>query len=101
MWEHAATMTASYLQGDERQLALERWAGHVINTQKNLWKGLGILLSAGLVWDVLRILDEKHMSMSFVCLYRLLLGHAAYTSGEDKFQALFSKHTSLLKELVI
>jgi len=97
MWEHAATMTASYLEGDQRQEALERWALHVIQAQKNLWRGLGILLSCGLYVETLEILNKEGLSLSFLTLFDYI--ERLYTErgrehmlGSERFRTMKKRH---------
>jgi len=75
LWEHAATMTASYLEGEERRQALERWADHVIHSQKNGWRGLGILLSAGYVGKVLEHFHAEGNALAQTTLLGYLRAH--------------------------
>jgi len=63
LWEHAAVMIASYLRGDERREPLERWAYHVIYEQNNLWRGIGILVSAGSLLPAMEVLDQEHYAL--------------------------------------
>ena len=72
MWEHASTMTASYLHGEQRQAALERWAYHIIYEHKNLWKGLGIFLSCGLYHKVFELFDAENLSLCYVTLFEYI-----------------------------
>ena len=113
MWEHAATMTASYLEGDQRQEALERWAAHVITVQKNLWRGLGILLSCGLYVEALDTMDKHGLSLSFLTLYQAVDRVYVRTKesgegdqrfgavlGTDNFVGLRKKHREILARML-
>jgi hypothetical protein len=106
MWEHAATMTASYLHGEERQAALQRWAHHIIYEHKNLWKGLGIFLSCGLYNKVLELFDAEDLSLGYVTLFEYIKQfyekrgdlHSLMTASctsvltDKKFEEMFQKH---------
>ena len=85
MWEHAATMTAAYLDGDDRRAALEKWGTHVVLEQGNLWRGLGILATAGCFELCLDLLDKAGMPVGahFLRTYlkNLRLNHDTESDG--------------------
>ena len=92
MWEHAATMTASYLEGDQRQEALERWAYHVIGEQKNLWRGLGILVSCGLYVETLEVMNREGLSLSFLTLFGRVEGLQGGVLQTERFKTMRRRH---------
>ena len=85
-------MTASYLEGDQRQEALERWAYHVIGEQKNLWRGLGILVSCGLYVETLEVMNREGLSLSFLTLFGRVEGLQGGVLQTERFKTMRRRH---------
>ncbi|CAN8246920.1 unnamed protein product [Cochlearia groenlandica] len=46
-WTDSATLAATHLNGSDYARVLHRWAGHVVNTEHNLWRGVILYVAAG------------------------------------------------------
>ncbi|XP_071693152.1 uncharacterized protein [Rutidosis leptorrhynchoides] len=57
-WTDAATLAATHLKGTDYARVMQRWAGHVLNKEHNLWRALIMYVAAGSLQDALVALRE-------------------------------------------
>ncbi|KAL4574582.1 hypothetical protein LXL04_021416 [Taraxacum kok-saghyz] len=57
-WTDAATLAATHLKGSDYSRVMQRWAGHVLNAEHNLWRALIMYVAAGCLQDALAVLRE-------------------------------------------
>ncbi|GAV82489.1 hypothetical protein CFOL_v3_25940 [Cephalotus follicularis] len=57
-WTDAATLAATHLKGSDYARVLIRWAGHVLNTEHNIWRALILYVAAGALQEALAALRE-------------------------------------------
>ncbi|XP_010510885.1 PREDICTED: WD repeat-containing protein 11-like isoform X1 [Camelina sativa] len=46
-WTDSATLAATHLNGSDYARVLQRWAGHVVNIEHNLWRGVILYVAVG------------------------------------------------------
>ncbi|CAI0629292.1 unnamed protein product [Linum tenue] len=59
-WTDAATLAATHLKGSDYARVLQRWAGHVLHTEHNVWRALILYVAAGALPEALAALREAH-----------------------------------------
>ncbi|CAL1359156.1 unnamed protein product [Linum trigynum] len=59
-WTDAATLAATHLKGSDYARVLQRWAGHLLHTEHNVWRGLILYVAAGALPEALAALREAH-----------------------------------------
>ncbi|XP_076929183.1 uncharacterized protein LOC143593436 [Bidens hawaiensis] len=57
-WTDAATLAATHLKGTDYARVMQRWAGHVLNAEHNIWRALIMYVAAGSLQDALAALHE-------------------------------------------
>ncbi|VVB04815.1 unnamed protein product [Arabis nemorensis] len=57
-WTDAATLAASHLEGSDYARVLQRWAGHLLHTEHNVWRALILYVAAGSLQEALAALRE-------------------------------------------
>ncbi|XP_041006551.1 LOW QUALITY PROTEIN: WD repeat-containing protein 11-like [Juglans microcarpa x Juglans regia] len=57
-WTDAATLAATHLKGSDYSRVLQRWAGHVLHAEHNIWRALILYVAAGALQEVLVALRE-------------------------------------------
>ncbi|CAI0389271.1 unnamed protein product [Linum tenue] len=57
-WTDAATLAATHLKGSDYARVLQRWAGHLLHTEHNVWRGLILYVAAGALPEALAALRE-------------------------------------------
>ncbi|KAJ4839223.1 hypothetical protein Tsubulata_007753 [Turnera subulata] len=57
-WTDAATLAATHLKGSDYARVLQRWAGHVLHVEHNIWRALILYVAAGALHDALTALRE-------------------------------------------
>nr|XP_043621964.1 WD repeat-containing protein 11-like [Erigeron canadensis] len=57
-WTDAATLAATHLKGTDYARVLQRWAGHVLHKEHNLWRALIMYVAAGSLQDAVAALRE-------------------------------------------
>ncbi|XP_019440273.1 PREDICTED: WD repeat-containing protein 11-like isoform X3 [Lupinus angustifolius] len=60
-WTDAATLAASHLQGSDYARVLQRWAGHVLYTEHNIWRALILYVAAGALQEALTALRKAQL----------------------------------------
>ncbi|KAL5150269.1 WD repeat-containing protein 11 [Glycine soja] len=60
-WTDAATLAASHLKGSDYARVLQRWAGHVLHTEHNIWRALILYVAAGALQEALAALREAQL----------------------------------------
>ncbi|RDY09617.1 WD repeat-containing protein 11, partial [Mucuna pruriens] len=60
-WTDAATLAASHLTGSDYARVLQRWAGHVLHTELNIWRALILYVAAGALHEALAALREAQL----------------------------------------
>lgn len=55
-WTDAATLAATHLQGSDYARVLQRWAGHVLRIEHNIWRALILYVAAGALQEALAAL---------------------------------------------
>ncbi|KAK7330084.1 hypothetical protein VNO77_24270 [Canavalia gladiata] len=60
-WTDAATLAASHLEGSDYARVLQRWAGHVLRTEHNIWRALILYVAAGALQEALAALREAQL----------------------------------------
>ncbi|KAK9706192.1 hypothetical protein RND81_07G110100 [Saponaria officinalis] len=57
-WTDAATLAATHLKGSDYSRVLQRWADHVLHSERNLWRALILYVAAGAFREALTALRE-------------------------------------------
>ncbi|KAL8206256.1 hypothetical protein R6Q57_009807 [Mikania cordata] len=57
-WTDAATLAATHLKGTDYARVMQRWAGHVLNAEHNIWRAIIMYVAAGSLQDALATLHE-------------------------------------------
>ncbi|KAL9242449.1 hypothetical protein vseg_016442 [Gypsophila vaccaria] len=57
-WTDAATLAATHLKGSDYSRVLQRWADHVLRSERNLWRALILYVAAGSFREALTALRE-------------------------------------------
>ncbi|CAN0900198.1 WD repeat-containing protein 11 [Linum grandiflorum] len=57
-WTDAATLAAAHLKGSDYARVLQRWAGHVLHTEHNIWRALILYVAGGALPEALAALRE-------------------------------------------
>ncbi|XP_076936637.1 uncharacterized protein LOC143603842 [Bidens hawaiensis] len=57
-WTDAATLAATHLKGTDYVRVMQRWAGHVLNAEHNIWRYIIMYVAAGSLQDALAALHE-------------------------------------------
>ncbi|KAK7264903.1 hypothetical protein RJT34_32516 [Clitoria ternatea] len=60
-WADAATLAATHLQGSDYARVLQRWAGHVLHSEHNIWRALILYVAAGALQEALAVLREAQL----------------------------------------
>lgn len=60
-WTDAATLAACHLRGSDYARVLQRWAGHVLHTEHNIWRALILYVAAGALQEALAALREAQL----------------------------------------
>ncbi|KAG2407955.1 uncharacterized protein HKW66_Vig0027770 [Vigna angularis] len=60
-WTDAATLAARHLKGSDYGRVLQRWAGHVLHTEHNIWRALILYVAAGALQEALAALREAQL----------------------------------------
>ncbi|XP_027330478.1 WD repeat-containing protein 11 isoform X1 [Abrus precatorius] len=60
-WADAGTLAASHLRGSDYARVLQRWAGHVLHTEHNIWRALILYVAAGALQEALAALREAQL----------------------------------------
>ncbi|KAI4344151.1 hypothetical protein L6164_011415 [Bauhinia variegata] len=61
LWTDAATLAASHLTGSDYARVLQRWAGHVLRAEHNIWRALILYVAAGALQEALAALREAQL----------------------------------------
>ncbi|KAL9300785.1 putative transcription factor WD40-like family [Arabidopsis thaliana] len=54
-WTDSATLAATHLNGSDYARVLQRWAGHVVNIEHNLWRGVILYVAVGAFEEALAV----------------------------------------------
>ncbi|KAI3781932.1 hypothetical protein L2E82_11960 [Cichorium intybus] len=57
-WTDAATLAATHLKGTDYARVMQRWAGHLLNAEHNIWRALIMYVAAGSLQDALAVLRD-------------------------------------------
>ncbi|KAK8471233.1 hypothetical protein PHAVU_003G167101 [Phaseolus vulgaris] len=60
-WTDAATLAAKHLKGSDYARVLQRWAGHILHTEHNIWRALILYVAAGALQEALAALREAQL----------------------------------------
>ncbi|XP_057416472.1 uncharacterized protein LOC130711050 isoform X2 [Lotus japonicus] len=60
-WADAATLAASHLKGSDYARVLQRWAGHILHSEHNIWRALILYVAAGALQEALAALREAQL----------------------------------------
>ncbi|CAI8610342.1 unnamed protein product [Vicia faba] len=60
-WDDAATLAATHLKGADYARVLQRWAGHVLHSEHNIWRALILYVAAGALQEALAALREAQL----------------------------------------
>ncbi|KVI11653.1 hypothetical protein Ccrd_009932, partial [Cynara cardunculus var. scolymus] len=92
-WTDAATLAATHLRGTDYArftssfhypMVMQRWAGHVLDAEHNIWRALILYVAAGSLQDALAALREAHQpdtAAMFIIACREV--HAEFIEGLD------------------
>ncbi|XP_024968119.1 WD repeat-containing protein 11-like [Cynara cardunculus var. scolymus] len=83
-WTDAATLAATHLRGTDYARVMQRWAGHVLDAEHNIWRALILYVAAGSLQDALAALREAHQpdtAAMFIIACREV--HAEFIEGLD------------------
>ncbi|CAI9298397.1 unnamed protein product [Lactuca saligna] len=83
-WTDAATLAATHLKGSDYSRVMQRWAGHVLNAEHNIWRALIMYVAAGCLQEALAVLREAHRPDSaamFIIACREI--HGEFIEGLD------------------
>ncbi|XAR66876.1 hypothetical protein NMG60_11013245 [Bertholletia excelsa] len=68
-WTDAATLAATHLNGSDYARVLQRWAGHVLNVEHNIWRSMILYVAAGQLQEALaalRLAQQPDTAAMFV-----------------------------------
>ncbi|CAJ1944584.1 unnamed protein product [Sphenostylis stenocarpa] len=60
-WIDAATLAARHLKGSDYARVLQRWAGHILHTEHNIWRAIIMYVAAGALQEALAALREAQL----------------------------------------
>ncbi|KAI4377162.1 hypothetical protein MLD38_014839 [Melastoma candidum] len=59
-WTDAATLAATHLKGSDYARVLQRWAGHILRAEHNIWRALILYVAAGALPEALAAIRDAH-----------------------------------------
>ncbi|KAI4380638.1 hypothetical protein MLD38_006806 [Melastoma candidum] len=59
-WTDAATLAATHLRGSDYARVLQRWAGHILRAEHNIWRALILYVAAGALPEALAAIRDAH-----------------------------------------
>ncbi|CAN0918251.1 WD repeat-containing protein 11 [Linum grandiflorum] len=86
-WTDAATLAATHLKGSDYARVLQRWAGHVLHTEHNVWRALILYVAAGGLPEALAALREAQQpdtAAMFILACREIHGEILVANSEDE-----------------
>ncbi|XP_010533145.1 PREDICTED: WD repeat-containing protein 11 [Tarenaya hassleriana] len=104
-WTDSATLAATHLKGSDYARVLQRWAGHVLHNEHNVWRGVILYVAAGAFQEALAAVRERQnpdTSAMFVLACREINSEISTRSGESENESrteLLSESTSIMSGL--
>ncbi|KAM0041104.1 putative transcription factor WD40-like family [Helianthus debilis subsp. tardiflorus] len=99
-WTDAATLAATHLKGTDYARVMQRWAGHVLNAEHNIWRALIMYVAAGSLQDALAALHEAQQpdtAAMFIIACREV--HAEYIENLDPNEESIKDNLLVLRGL--
>ncbi|XP_054804813.1 uncharacterized protein LOC129307895 [Prosopis cineraria] len=98
-WTDAATLASTHLNGSDYARVLQRWAGHVLHSEHNIWRALILYVAAGALQEALAALREAQLpdtAAMFILACREIRAELVSKLGKTDDESNSSIHDKVL-----